>query len=175
MLSEFDTAVAVARGLGLLSASKLPHEASSGQGPAGYVLRNARGEALCEVPQADLQGWIPSGQLSAPVSIEEVIGAPTGDIWEYCFVRVDMEDQDTGTNLKQVLINGQGISSLKANRELIFSQFHELLNLIGARGWELVNTVPRSIDAQGHGRSYSLVFKRRCHGSQAERASIEHQ
>jgi hypothetical protein len=60
------------------------------------VLRNARGEVLCDVPQADLQAWIPSGQRSAAISIEEVIGAPTGDIWEYCFVRVAMEDQDTG-------------------------------------------------------------------------------
>lgn len=160
MLSEFDTATAVAKGMGLLSSAKHPDEASSSHEANAYVLRDASGKVLCEVPLESLRGWIPSGPIGHLFSLEEVIGAPTGERWEYCFVRVEIEDDQAAAKLTNVLINGHAISSSDSAGQNSFESFHELLNLIGDRGWELVTTVLRSFDEKRLGRSYSLIFKR---------------
>jgi hypothetical protein len=160
MLSEFDTATAVARGMGLLSSAKVADEATSGHAANAYVLRDASGQVLCEVPLESLRGWIPSGQLGHVFSLEEVIGAPTGERWEYCFVKVELDEDQAVTKVTNVLINGRSIASSDGAGKNSFESFHELLNLIGDRGWELANTVLRNLDEQGLGRAYSLIFKR---------------
>jgi len=164
VLSDFHTALAVARGTGLLAKDALPEEAHSGHTATGYVLRDAHGGVLCEVPLQTLRSWIPS-HSDHPLSIEAIIGAPTGDRWEYCFLLVDFGAGERGSVLERVLINNQAISTSTAGGPLPFDQFHELLNLLGDRGWELVSTVLRNIDGQGVGRSYSLIFKRRAVGN----------
>jgi hypothetical protein len=166
MLSEFDTATAVARGMGLLAAARVADEATSGHDASAYVLRDAGGQVICEVPLEALRSWIPSGQLSHVFSLEEVIGAPTGERWEYCLVRVELDGDPADGRLDKVLINGRSIASSDAAGGSSFESFHELLNLIGDRGWELVNTVLRNLDEQGLGRAYSLIFKRRMNPSQ---------
>ncbi len=160
MLSEFDTATAVAKGMGLLSSAKVPDEASSGHAADTYVLRDTSGQVLCEVPLEALRGWIPSGQLGHVFSLEEVIGAPTGERWEYCFVKVELGDNQADAGLTNVLINGRAIASSDGTGRNSFKSFHELLNLIGDRGWELADTVLRNLDEHGLGRTYSLIFKR---------------
>jgi hypothetical protein len=160
MLSEFDTATAVARGMALLSSARVPDVATSGPEANAYVLRDASGQLLCEVPLESLRGWIPSGPLGHVFSLEEVIGAPTGERWEYCFVRVELEEDQAAARLTNVLINGRSIASSDAAGQNSFESFHDLLNLIGDRGWELVNTVLRNLDEHGLGRAYSLIFKR---------------
>jgi len=171
MLSAFQTALAVARGTGLLAKEAMAAEPQSGHSSTGYVLRDAHGGVLCEVPLETMRSWIPS-HSDHPFSIESIIGAPTGDRWEYCFLLVEFGVGERGAALERVLINNQAISTSTAGGPLPFDQFHELLNLLGDRGWELVSTVLRNLDGQGVGRSYSLIFKRRAVGN--DDSSAEH-
>jgi hypothetical protein len=159
------------RGTGLLAKYALAEELHSGHTSTGYVLRDAHGGVLCEVPLETMRSWIPS-HSDHPFSIESIIGAPTGDRWEYCFLLVEFGVGDQGAALERVLINNQAISTSTAGGPLPFDQFHELLNLLGDRGWELVSTVLRNMDGQGVGRSYSLIFKRRAVGN--DRSPGEH-
>ncbi|MCP9915655.1 hypothetical protein [Cyanobium sp. ATX 6F1] len=161
MLSDFHTALAVSKGTGLLPRDSQPDETHSGHTVDGYVLRDAHGAVLCEVPLEALRSWLPSDGIDHPLSIEAIIGAPTGERWEYCFLLVEFAPKERGSVLERVLINGQPISTSTSDGPLPTAQFHELLNLMGDRGWELVTSALRNLDDQGFGRSYSLIFKRR--------------
>lgn len=160
MLSDFHTALAVAKGLGLLPRDSQPDETHSGHTADGYVLRDVHGSLLCQVSLEALRSWMPSEGIDHPLSIEAIIGAPTGERWEYCFLLVEFAPQERGSVLERVLINGQPISTSSSEGPLPTAQFHELLNLMGDRGWELSTSALRTIDDQGFGRSYSLIFKR---------------
>ncbi|MCP9915925.1 hypothetical protein [Cyanobium sp. ATX 6F1] len=161
MLSDFHTALAVAKGTGLLPRDGQPDESHSGHTADGYVLRDSHGALLCQVPLEALRSWLPSDGIDHPLSIEAIIGAPTGERWEYCFLLVEFAPQEGGSVLERVLINGQPISTSSCDGLLATAQFHELLNLMGDRGWELATSALRNLDDQGFGRSYSLIFKRR--------------
>ncbi len=141
MLSEFDTAVAVARGLRLLSADQRPDEARSHLQPEGYALVDAQGDRLALVSPEALRSWIPSHAAPAPgaqpLSIEEVVGRASGPRWQYLVLRLDLLDDGRSTELERVRINGLPFE-LGAPDGVRAHQFHELLDLLGDRGWELV-------------------------------------
>ncbi len=141
MLSEFDTAVAVARGLGLLAADQHPDEQRSQLQPDGYALIDALGNRLALVSPEDLRSWIPTHAAPAPgaqpLSIEEVVGRASGPRWQYLVLRADLLDDGSTTALERVRINGLPFE-LGAPDEVRAHQFHELLDLLGDRGWELV-------------------------------------
>lgn len=141
MLSEFDTAVAVARGLRLLADDQRPDEERSQLQPDGYALIDAEGRRLALVSPEALRSWIPSHLAQAhcaqPLSIEEVVGQSSGQRWQYLVLRLDLLDDGTTTTLERVRINGLPFE-LGAPEGVQAHQFHELLDLLGDRGWELV-------------------------------------
>lgn len=182
MLSEFDTAVAVAvaRGLGLLGADQRPDEERSHLESDGYALIDVQSNRLALVSPEALRSWIPSHPAPAhgaqPLSIEEVVGLPSGPRWQYLVMRLDLLDDGSTTALERVRINGLPFD-LGAPDGVQVHQFHELLDLLGDRGWELViATVSRAAAGSGSApagadipaadpagmsrESYRITFKR---------------
>ena len=167
MLSEFDTAVAVARGLGLLAADQHPDEERSQLQPDGYALIDALGNRLAVVSPEDLRSWIPThaapAQGAQPLSIEEVVGRASGPRWQYLVLRADLLDDGSATALERVRINGLPFE-LGEPDDVRAHQFHELLDLLGDRGWELVIATVSNAPADGPAgvlrESYRITFKR---------------
>ena len=79
MLSDFHTALAVAKGIRLLPRDSQPDETHSGHTADRDVLREAQGLELCRVPPEALRSWMPAEGRDHPLSIEASIGAPTGE------------------------------------------------------------------------------------------------
>ncbi len=170
MLSEFDTAAAVARGLRLLSADQVPDPERSHLQADGYALVDAQGHRLALVPAEALRSWIPS-QGSRALSVEQVVGEASGPRWQYLVLRLDLRDGDGGTGvLEGVRLNGLPFEPDQLGGVSVH-QFHELLDLLGDRGWELViatvTPAPGGPEAEappGAGaaarESYRITFKR---------------